>query len=146
MRQRTFVLCLCAVFGAYSYASASSSSKNRRERPEAQNELTRCMANVDTLPKKRMCAALEASRMEEAMQAAYDELLTMTSNDPEAAGRVKAVQNAWVAAQPQYEPLPQIEVSLRRAKLAERQAAALRQLLEQYAAGRGGAAVAESAH
>ncbi len=133
MRMRTVATFLCLFF-AYSYAEPSSPPRARRDRADVLSDLSRCMANVDTPLKKRMCAALEASRQEEAMQMAYDELLAATANDPEATEKAKAVQTAWIAAQPHYDSLPVIEVSLRRAAAAERQAAVLRELLQQYAA------------
>jgi len=111
----------------------------------AQNSQTfrTCNEKAKTQSEMNACASAELARVEAQMDDVYNTLLTKTESQPEALAKIKAAQKAWlvyrdayVAAMypaknklTEYGSMYPMKVSLLRAKLTQKQVAALKELL-----------------
>jgi uncharacterized protein YecT (DUF1311 family) len=112
----------------------------------AQNSQTlrTCNEKAKTQPEMNACASAELARVESQMDDVYN---TKTESQPEALAKIKAAQKAWlvyrdayIAAmypaknkQTEYGSMYPMKVSLLRAKLTQKQVAALKELLRKSA-------------
>ncbi|MGA2846961.1 MAG: lysozyme inhibitor LprI family protein [Candidatus Acidiferrales bacterium] len=111
----------------------------------AQNSQTlrTCNEKAKTQMEMNACASNELARVEAQMDDVYNTLLSKTESQPEALAKIKAAQKAWlvyrdayIAAmypaknkQAEYGSMYPMKVSLLRAKLTQKQVAALKELL-----------------
>ena len=111
----------------------------------AQNSQTlrTCNEKAKTQPEMNACASAELARVEAQMDDVYNTLLTKTESQPEALAKIKAAQKAWlvyrdayIAAmypaknkQTEYGSMYPMKVNMLRAKLTQKQVAALKELL-----------------
>jgi uncharacterized protein YecT (DUF1311 family) len=115
----------------------------------AQNSQTfrTCNEKAKTQAEMNECASNELARVEAQMDDIYNSLLSKTAAQPEALAKIKAAQKAWlvyrdayIAAmypaknkQAEYGSMYPMKVSLLRAKLTQKQVAALKELLRKSA-------------
>jgi len=92
------------------------------------------------------CAHQEAVRADAELKDIYRKLLSRAASRPEAVAKIQAAERAWIAyrdayidamysaknKQAEYGSIYPMEVDLLRAKLTQRQVAALKELLQQY--------------
>jgi len=92
------------------------------------------------------CANEEATRVDAELNDVYRQLLSKAASDPEAVGKIKAAERAWMTyrdaymeamypakdKQVEYGSMYPMESALLRAKLTKQQVAALKDLLHQY--------------
>jgi uncharacterized protein YecT (DUF1311 family) len=111
----------------------------------AQNSQTlrTCNEKAKTQMEMNACASNELARVEAQMDDVYNTLLSKTESQPEALAKIKAAQKAWlvyrdayIAAmypaknkQAEYGSMYPMKVSLLRARLTQKQVAALKELL-----------------
>jgi len=112
---------------------------------DTRSSLTRCLDSAVDPLQTRMCAGLEASRLEAMLEDVYGQAMAALGNNPEAAEKVSAFEAAWAvsrdaevsAAYPgggrhvEDGSIAPTEVSVLRARLAAQQITALRELLRQ---------------
>jgi uncharacterized protein YecT (DUF1311 family) len=112
---------------------------------QAQNSQTfrTCNEKAKTQTEMNECASNELARVEAQMDDIYNSLLSKTASQPEALAKIKAAQKTWlvyrdayVAAmypaknkQAEYGSMYAMKVNLLRAKLTQKQVAALKELL-----------------
>jgi uncharacterized protein YecT (DUF1311 family) len=116
---------------------------------QASKEYSACSAKASTQIAMNACASAEATREDKELNSVYAEVLVKAAGKPEYAEKVKAAERAWVAyrdayieamypakdKQTEYGSMYPLNVDLLRAKLTQRQALALRELLKQYSGG-----------
>jgi len=105
-----------------------------------------CSAKANTQAEMNACASDEAARVDAKLNAAYQELLSKVASQPEALAKIKAAERAWLvyrdayieATYPakdkaaEYGSMYPLDAALLRAKLTQRQIAALDDLLQHY--------------
>jgi uncharacterized protein YecT (DUF1311 family) len=101
-------------------------------------------ANIQT--EMTACASEEAARIDAKLNTTYRALLAKVASQPEAAVKIKAAENAWIAYRDayieatypakdkatEYGSMYPLEVALLRAKLTQGQVAALEDMLQRY--------------
>ena len=106
-----------------------------------------CSEKARTQAEMTVCAGQEAARADAVLNHIYAELLSKTAGEPETAAKIKVAERAWIAyrdaymdamypakdKQAEYGSIYPMEASLLRAKLTQRQTAALQEILRQYA-------------
>ena len=128
---KCLALVLFVASGAFpSLAQNSQTLRTCNEKAKTQMEMTACASN-------------ELARVETQMDDVYNTLLSKTESQPEALAKIKSAQKAWlvyrdayIAAmypaknkQAEYGSMYPMKVSLLRAKLTQKQVAALKELL-----------------
>jgi len=114
----------------------------------AQNSPTcrACSAKANTQAEMTACASAEASRIDAKLNSTYRALLAKVADQPEAVAKIKAAEKAWIAYRDayieasypakdkatEYGTIYPLDVALLRAKLTQRQIAALEDMLKRY--------------
>jgi uncharacterized protein YecT (DUF1311 family) len=105
-----------------------------------------CSAKANTQAEMNACASDEATRVDAKLNTTYRQLLSKVASQPEALGKIKAAERAWSvyrdayieAAYPakdkaaEYGSMYPLDAALLRAKLTQRQIAALDDMLQRY--------------
>jgi uncharacterized protein YecT (DUF1311 family) len=105
-----------------------------------------CSAKANTQAEMNACASDEAARVDAKLNTIYQQLLSKIASQPEALAKIKAAERAWLvyrdayieATYPakdkaaEYGSIYPLEAALLRAKLTQRQVAALDDLLQHY--------------
>jgi len=127
---------LAVVFLIVSHQSLAQSSEQYR----ACNDRAKNQAEMNA------CASEEAARLDSQLNDVYRKVLSQVQRQQEAVAKIKIVERAWIAyrdayidavypakdKQAEYGSIYPMEVDLLRAKLTQRQVAALQDLLQQY--------------
>jgi uncharacterized protein YecT (DUF1311 family) len=109
-------------------------------------EYRACTEKANTQSEMTACASEEAARVDAKLNTTYRALLARVASQPEALGKIKAAQRAWIvyrdafieATYPakdkatEYGTIYPLDVALLRAKLTQRQVAALEDMLRYY--------------
>jgi uncharacterized protein YecT (DUF1311 family) len=109
-------------------------------------EYRSCSDKANTQAEMTACASEEAARVDTKLNTKYRSLLARVASQPEAVAKIKAAERAWVvyrdayieATYPakdkaiEYGSIYPLEVNLLRAKLTQRQVAALEDTLQRY--------------
>lgn len=114
----------------------------------AQDAVQYCECNekAKTQAEMNRCASAEAARVDTELNEVYRILLSQAASQDEAVAKIMAAERAWIAyrdayidamypaknKQAEYGSIYPMEANLLRAKLTQRQVAALKELLEQY--------------
>jgi uncharacterized protein YecT (DUF1311 family) len=110
-------------------------------------EYRACSGKANTQSEMTACASDEAARVDAKLNTIYRALLAKVASQPEALAKIKAAQRAWIAYREayieatypakdkaaEYGSVYPLEVALLRAKLTQRQLAALEDMLQHYA-------------
>ncbi len=110
-------------------------------------EYRACSEKANTQSEMTACASDEAARVDANLNATYRALLARVASQPEALAKIKAAQKAWIAYRDayieatypardkatEYGSIYPLEVTLLRAKVTQRQLAALEDMLQRYA-------------
>jgi uncharacterized protein YecT (DUF1311 family) len=109
-------------------------------------EYRACSEKADTQSEMTACASDESARVDAKLNATYRALLARVASQPEALAKIKAAQRAWIAYRDayieatypakdkatEYGSIYPLEVTLLRAKVTQRQLAALEDMLQRY--------------
>ena len=109
-------------------------------------EYRACSDKANTQSEMTACASDEAARVDAKLNTTYRALLARVASQPEALAKIKAAQRAWIAYRDayieatypakdkatEYGSIYPLEVTLLRAKLTQRQLAALEDMLQRY--------------
>jgi uncharacterized protein YecT (DUF1311 family) len=109
-------------------------------------EYRACSGKANTQSEMTACASDEAARVDAKLYTTYRALLAKVASQPEALVKIKAAEGAWItyrdayieATYPakdkatEYGSIYPLEVALLRAKLTQRQLAALEDMLQHY--------------
>jgi uncharacterized protein YecT (DUF1311 family) len=109
-------------------------------------EYSACSEKANTQSEMTACASDEAARVDANLNTTYRALLARVASQPEALAKIKAAQKAWVAYRDayieatypakdkaaEYGSVYPLEVTLLRAKVTQRQLAALEDMLQRY--------------
>jgi uncharacterized protein YecT (DUF1311 family) len=105
-----------------------------------------CSDKANTQTEMTACASEEAARIDAKLNTTYRALLAKVASQPEAAVKIKAAENAWIAYRDayieatypakdkatEYGSMYPLEVALLRAKLTQGQVVALEDMLQRY--------------
>ena len=105
-----------------------------------------CSDKANTQAEMTACAGAEAKRVDAKLNSTYRALLARAASQPEAVAKIKAADRAWVAYRDayieatypakdkatEYGTIYPLDVALLRAKLTQRQVAALEDMLRYY--------------
>lgn len=105
-----------------------------------------CNAKAKTQGEMNVCASEEAARVDAQLNDVYRKLLSQAASQQEAVAKIKAAERAWITyrdaymdamypakdKQAEYGSIYPMEADLLRAKLAQQQVVALKELLQQY--------------
>jgi uncharacterized protein YecT (DUF1311 family) len=105
-----------------------------------------CNQKAKSQAEMNSCANQEAARAETERARLYNTLLTKTSSQPDAAGKIKSAEKAWIAyrdayleamypaadKQAEYGTIYPMEADLLRARLTAQHVSELRKMLQQY--------------
>jgi len=105
-----------------------------------------CSAKANTQAEMNACANDEAASVDAKLNATYQQLLSKVASQPEALAKIKTAERAWLvyrdayieATYPakdkaaEYGSMYPLDAALLRAKLTQRQIAALDDLLQHY--------------
>src|SRR5579862_9997624 len=109
-------------------------------------EYRACSGKANTQTEMTACAGDEAARVDAKLNTTYRALLARVTSQPEALAKIKAAEKAWIAYRDayieatypakdkatEYGSIYPLEVTLLRAKLTQRQVAALEDMLQHY--------------
>jgi uncharacterized protein YecT (DUF1311 family) len=109
-------------------------------------EYRACSDKANTQAEMTACAGAEAKRVDAKLNSTYRALLANVASQPEALAKIKAAERAWVAYRDayfeatypakdkanEYGSIYPFELAFLRAKLTQRQVAALEDMLEHY--------------
>jgi uncharacterized protein YecT (DUF1311 family) len=109
-------------------------------------EYRACSGKANTQSEMTACASDEAARVDAKLNTTYRALLAKVASQPEALAKIKAAQRAWIAYRDayieatypakdratEYGSIYPLEVTLLRAKVTQRQLAALEDMLQRY--------------
>jgi uncharacterized protein YecT (DUF1311 family) len=109
-------------------------------------EYRACSDKANTQAQMIACAGSEANRVDAKLNSTYRVLLAKLESQPEAVTKIKAAERAWVAYRDayieatypakdkatEYGSMYPLDVALLRAKLTQRQVAAVEDLLRRY--------------
>jgi uncharacterized protein YecT (DUF1311 family) len=109
-------------------------------------EYRACSDKANTQSEMTACASDEAARVDAKLNTTYRALLARVASQPEALAKIKAAQRAWIAYRDafieatypakdkatEYGSIYPLDVALLRARLTQRQVAALEDMLRHY--------------
>jgi uncharacterized protein YecT (DUF1311 family) len=109
-------------------------------------EYRACSDKANTQSEMTACASDEAARVDVKLNTTYRALLARVASQPEALAKIKAAQRAWIAYRDayidatypakdkaaEYGSMYALDVALLRAKLTQRQIAAVEDMLQRY--------------
>ena len=109
-------------------------------------EYRACSDKANTQSEMTACASDEAARVDAKLKTTYRALLARVTSQPEALAKIKAAERAWIAYRDayieatypaedkatEYGSIYPLEVTLLRAKVTQRQLAALEDMLQRY--------------
>jgi len=133
MRYLAVAIIVVVVFSFQAFAQNSAQYRACNEKAKTQIEINEC-------------ANQEATRVDAELNHVYSQLLSKAATEPGATEKIKTAERAWVTyrdayieamypaedKQIQYGSIYPMEIAVLRAKLTQRQVAALKELLRQY--------------